>query len=192
MNGTLAVSGSVSIGSAARDGGPSTSGYVPGQCGDTMVPGALDQDRGGERPASPEPTEPDRATGDVTRILSRIEQGDGQAAEQLLPLVYEELRKLAAANGTVDVLVHDRQLHTVERVSITANGTQANSYSYVNSMSADGRYVAFYSGATNLVPGDTNGEVWDVFVYDRQTDKIQLVSVAADGTLGSGFSSWPT
>ena len=34
---------------------------------------------------------------DVTRILSQIEQGDPQAAEQLLPLVYEELRKLAAA-----------------------------------------------------------------------------------------------
>ena len=34
--------------------------------------------------------------GDVTRILSQIEQGDGQAAEQLLPLVYDELRKLAA------------------------------------------------------------------------------------------------
>ena len=34
--------------------------------------------------------------GDVTQILSAIEQGDGQAAEQLLPLVYEELRKLAA------------------------------------------------------------------------------------------------
>lgn len=34
---------------------------------------------------------------DVTRILSAIEQGDGQAAEQLLPLVYDELRKLAAA-----------------------------------------------------------------------------------------------
>jgi RNA polymerase sigma factor (TIGR02999 family) len=33
---------------------------------------------------------------DVTRILSRIEQGDGQAAEALLPLVYEELRRLAA------------------------------------------------------------------------------------------------
>ena len=33
---------------------------------------------------------------DVTRILSQIEQGDGKAAEQLLPLVYEELRKLAA------------------------------------------------------------------------------------------------
>ena len=34
---------------------------------------------------------------DVTRILKAIEQGDGQAAEELLPLVYEELRKLAAA-----------------------------------------------------------------------------------------------
>jgi RNA polymerase sigma factor (TIGR02999 family) len=33
---------------------------------------------------------------DITRILSAIEQGDGQAAKQLLPLVYEELRKLAA------------------------------------------------------------------------------------------------
>ena len=34
---------------------------------------------------------------DVTRILNAIEQGDGQASEQLLPLVYDELRKLAAA-----------------------------------------------------------------------------------------------
>jgi RNA polymerase sigma factor (TIGR02999 family) len=37
------------------------------------------------------------AMSDVTRILSQIEQGDPQAAEKLLPLVYEELRKLAAA-----------------------------------------------------------------------------------------------
>jgi RNA polymerase sigma factor (TIGR02999 family) len=36
-------------------------------------------------------------TDDVTRILSRLESGDGQAAERLLPLVYDELRKLAAA-----------------------------------------------------------------------------------------------
>ena len=34
---------------------------------------------------------------DVTQILSQIEQGDPSAAEQLLPLVYDELRKLAAA-----------------------------------------------------------------------------------------------
>ena len=33
---------------------------------------------------------------DVTRILERVERGDGTAADELLPLVYEELRKLAA------------------------------------------------------------------------------------------------
>src|SRR3974390_2929904 len=59
---------------------------------------------------------------DVTRILSAIEQGDRQAAEQLLPLVYDELRKLAAAkmaaeapghtlNGTA--LVHEAFLRLV-------------------------------------------------------------------------------
>src|SRR5829696_6018729 len=37
------------------------------------------------------------AMNDVTRILSAIEQGDSRAAEQLLPLVYDELRRLAAA-----------------------------------------------------------------------------------------------
>ena len=39
-----------------------------------------------------------RAMSDVTRILSSIDQGDPKAAEQLLPLIYEELRKLAAAH----------------------------------------------------------------------------------------------
>jgi len=34
---------------------------------------------------------------DVTQILDRVQQGDSQAAEELLPLVYEELRRLAAA-----------------------------------------------------------------------------------------------
>ena len=47
----------------------------------------------GERPGYP------AAMSDVTRILSAIEQGDPQAAEQLLPLVYDELRKLAAAEA---------------------------------------------------------------------------------------------
>jgi len=40
---------------------------------------------------------------DVTQILERVEQGDGKAAEELLPLVYDELRKLAAAKMTHEV-----------------------------------------------------------------------------------------
>ena len=42
-------------------------------------------------------TEPSQRSGDVTLILSRIEQGDPSGGRALLPLVYEELRKLAAA-----------------------------------------------------------------------------------------------
>jgi RNA polymerase sigma factor (TIGR02999 family) len=59
---------------------------------------------------------------DVTRILTAIEQGDGQAAEQLLPLVYDELRKLAAARMAAEkpghtlnatALVHEAYLRLV-------------------------------------------------------------------------------
>ena len=50
-----------------------------------------------------------------------------------------------------------------ERVSLGPNGVQGNSYSRQPALSADGRFVAFVSFASNLVPGDTNG-VWDVFV----------------------------
>jgi RNA polymerase sigma factor (TIGR02999 family) len=62
------------------------------------------------------------ATGDVTGILAQIEQGDGRAAEQLLPLVYEELRKLAAAKMAQEkpgqtlqatALVHEAYLRLV-------------------------------------------------------------------------------
>ena len=50
---------------------------------------------------------------DVTRILSQIESGDPSAAEQLLPLVYEELRKLAAAK-----LAHEKPGQTLQATSL--------------------------------------------------------------------------
>src|SRR2546426_6847527 len=50
---------------------------------------------------------------DVTRILSQIEQGDPQAAEQLLPLVYNELRKLAAAK-----LAQEKPGHTLQATAL--------------------------------------------------------------------------
>jgi Tol biopolymer transport system component len=69
-------------------------------------------------------------------------------------------------NGTNDVFVHDRQTGATERVSVDSNGGQADSSSSEASISADGRFVAFQSAATNLVDGDTNGQL-DVFVHDR-------------------------
>ena len=69
-------------------------------------------------------------------------------------------------NGLDDVFVRDRQLGLTERVSVGAGTLQGNGWSEVASISADGRSVAFASGATNLVSGDTNGRD-DVFVRDR-------------------------
>ena len=68
-----------------------------------------------------------KAMNDVTRILSAIEQGDGQAAEQLLPLVYDELRKLAAARMAAEnpghtlnatALVHEAYLRSGRRPAL--------------------------------------------------------------------------
>jgi archaellum component FlaF (FlaF/FlaG flagellin family) len=94
-------------------------------------------------------------------------------------------------NAMSDVFVYDRQTDMIERVSVATDGTQGDGKSYSTRISADGRYVAFYSNASNLVPGDTNG-TWDAFVYDRQTDTIERVSLASDGTQGNGSSSYPS
>jgi Tol biopolymer transport system component len=94
-------------------------------------------------------------------------------------------------NGTFDIFVYDRQTKTTERVSVDSAGVQGNGSSEAHSISADGRYVAFSSDASNLVTGDTNGTT-DVFVYDRQTDAIRRVSVNATGTEGNGSSVFPS
>ena len=59
------------------------------------------------------------------------------------------------------------------------------------SISADGRYVAFESDASNLVSGDTNYHP-DIFVHDRQTGQTTRVSVASDGTQANGHSFDPS
>jgi Tol biopolymer transport system component len=93
-------------------------------------------------------------------------------------------------NLAVDVFVHDRTTGTTERVSVATGGTQANSASMHASISADGRYVAFHSFATNLVPGDTNGSI-DVFVRDRQLGTTDRVSVDTGGAQANSDSLWP-
>src|SRR5881409_3649136 len=91
-------------------------------------------------------------------------------------------------NGATDVFVHDRLTGTTERVSVASGGTEGNDASLGPALSADGRFVAFQSDATNLVAGDTNGAT-DVFVHDRQTGATERMSVASSGTQGNGFSA---
>lgn len=90
-------------------------------------------------------------------------------------------------NGKIDVFVRDRQTNTTERVSVSSAGVQGDKDDVDGAtvvISADGRYVAFLSKATNLVAGDTNGYA-DVFVRDRQTNTTERVSVATGGTQGN-------
>ncbi len=103
-------------------------------------------------------------------------------------------------NGLADIFVHDREAGTTERVSVDSVGSQANGESTCPSISADGRYVAFHSHASNLVPGDTNtcagyttpGECPDVFVHDRQASVTVQVSVGAGGSQANGESDYPS
>src|SRR6266480_1541473 len=92
-------------------------------------------------------------------------------------------------NGLRDVFVHDRQTGATERVSVDSAGNQGDGESRYPAISADGRFVAFTSWATNLVPGDTNG-VADVFIHDRQTRITERVSVDSAGNQGDRESSF--
>ncbi len=91
-------------------------------------------------------------------------------------------------NNVSDIFVHNRQTGGTERVSVGIGGVQANAASTIPSISADGRFVAFESTATNLVAGDTNS-VSDIFVYDRQTGSIERVSVDNNGIEGNATST---
>jgi Tol biopolymer transport system component len=87
-----------------------------------------------------------------------------------------------------DVFVLDRETGVLERVSVAGDGSQGNNESGGGGLSADGHWVLFQSGATNLVEGDTNG-VMDAFVHDRLTGATERVSVATGGGQGNGGSS---
>jgi subtilisin family serine protease/Tol biopolymer transport system component len=92
--------------------------------------------------------------------------------------------------GFGQVVVHDRERGVTELVSAASDGTPGNGFSSRPSLSADGRFVAFSSGATNLVPGDTNDQT-DIFVVDRVAGTTERVSVASDGTPGNGDAGYP-
>ncbi len=93
-------------------------------------------------------------------------------------------------NGARDVFVHDRQDGTTTRISVDAGGAQGNSHSFAPSISGDGRLVAFYSDASNLVPGDGNSAD-DVFVRDRQSGATERVSVSSGGAEANAGSLSP-
>ena len=99
-------------------------------------------------------------------------------------------------NASSDIFVRDRRTGTTQRVSVSSAGRQGNGGSGLlngmggPSISADGRYVAFDSEATNLVKGDTNNTA-DVFVHDRLTGTTERVSVASSGAQANAGATEP-
>jgi Tol biopolymer transport system component len=82
------------------------------------------------------------------------------------------------SNNAQDIFVRDLVNNTTTLVSVNTNGWSGSGESRDPVMTPDGRYVAFTSAASDLVPGDTNG-IPDIFVRDLQSNTTTLVSVGA-------------
>lgn len=135
---------------------------------------------------------------DQTTLISK--SADGTPAEQSpfgpaiaasgdFVIFYSSATNLVPndTNGQRDVFVYDRVQDSLSRIMAMGN-TEPNSESTTGSISADGRWIAFDSFDSNLIPGDSNFER-DVFVYDRESGGIQRISEDASGVGGNSFSS---
>jgi Tol biopolymer transport system component len=143
----------------------------------------------------------DRLVGQTTRVSTRRgRQADGHSYTR--PAISGDGRFVAFTsfatnlaphdtNGAADIFVYDRRDGAVERVSIASGGSQADNSSMEPSLNADGRFIAFTSFATQLVPGDTNNSD-DVFVHDRQTRTTDRVSVSGANVEPDSGSAKPS
>jgi Tol biopolymer transport system component len=141
----------------------------------------------------------------LTQRTERVSVGNGQqantasfvtdiSADGRYVVFYSSASNLVVRgdnNGRPDVFVRDRRLRTTVRVSKTNNGVGGNAGSAGGVISANGRFVAFASGASNLVPGDTN-DASDIFVRDRRRGTTRRVSVTSREAQVRADSSWPT
>lgn len=143
----------------------------------------------------------DRQTRETTRVSvdSSGEQGNDYSRLSTLSADGRYMAFSSAASNLVpgdsnaveDAFVHDRLTGTTTRISVDSYGAQGNSISYVPEISADSRFVAFFSLASNLVAGDTN-DVWDIFVHDRNTETTTRVSVDSSGAQSFKHSNNPS
>jgi len=97
----------------------------------------------------------------------------------------------ADTNGVADIFVRDLLTGVTTRVSVSSFGVQASQLSFAPMISGNGRFVVFYTGAPELVAGDTN-LTFDVFIRDLDTSTTSRISVSSLGLQGDGPSSNPT
>lgn len=140
----------------------------------------------------------DRTLGTTTRV-STSALGAESDAGGYEPTISDDGRYVAfrssATNlvtgfddGVSQIYVKDTQTGALEVASKADDGTPGDTISRYSFISGNGRYVAFKSSATNLVPNDTNNKI-DVFVYDTQEDTIERVNVSSSGDQDNGEST---
>ncbi|MHB9054157.1 MAG: TolB family protein, partial [Thermoleophilia bacterium] len=143
----------------------------------------------------------DTQTGAISRVSTDSLGAQATGGASYIPAIsaggryvtfFSDATNLVAgdSNAAADVFVKDTQTGATTRVSTDSSGAQATGGSSYPAISADGRYVAFHSNATDLVAGDSNG-VWDVFVKDTQTGATTRVSTDSLGAQATGGSSDP-
>jgi uncharacterized repeat protein (TIGR01451 family) len=144
----------------------------------------------------------DRTTGQtiLVSVSSDGQQGDASSHAPAISadgrfIVFHANSSLTAedTNDTTDVYVRDVQAGTTTLVSVSFDGTSAgNNTSFIQDISAEGRFVAFVSDATNLIPNDVDDFEANVYVRDLVAGTTELVSVGTDGTRATvGFFDSP-
>ncbi|OYW46284.1 MAG: hypothetical protein B7Z36_04905, partial [Novosphingobium sp. 12-63-9] len=139
----------------------------------------------------------DRAAG-TTELISSARSGGKANGASTMPTIsadgglvafVSEATNLVAGdtNGKRDIFFRDCQSDTTALLTKGIGGVVANGDSWAPVFTPDGRYVVFFSYASNLVAGDTNGKA-DVFLADRQTGTIERVSVGLTGKQANGDS----
>jgi hypothetical protein len=132
-------------------------------------------------------------------VNSTGQQGDGRSSYAIISTNNRYVTFVSYAtnfdpddptpNG--DIYVRDLISETTELISRGLNSQPSNGESHYPVISNDGRFIAYHSEASNLVPGDTNNAA-DVFLYDRQTESTKIVSLSITGQQGNDTSNLPT
>jgi Tol biopolymer transport system component len=140
----------------------------------------------------------DRATGDTDGI-GVDERGDlvgaygGTVSDDGRLVAFSASDGIVSgdANGYADVFLRDRSDGVTRLISGGFDGSPANGQPGLPQVSADGRFVAYESQASNLVPDDTNDSS-DIFLYDAEEATTTLVSAGRSGGSANGWSSAPS
>jgi hypothetical protein len=134
----------------------------------------------------------DRSTATTTRVSVGVSQANSTSEDPTLSgdgsrIAFSSLATNLVSGGTNG---ESGIFLRANNVTTTATGVNPDSPSLKPAISSDGRYIAFMSLASNLVPNDTNG-AQDIFVYEVATRTRVRASVASDDTQGNLDSQSP-